>query len=82
MGAWTTETTVVTPVENPPSPSVADLDTGSRMTLGGPIMRPVGVIEEDGGSPVSSACRYTYGCFSEAGSNAYLPPRSAPFGVP
>ena len=29
----------------------------------------------------SSACRYTYGCFSEAGSNAYLAPRT-PFGVP
>jgi hypothetical protein len=55
MGAWTTETTFVAPVENPPSSSVADLDTGGRMTLGGPIMRPAGVIEEDGGrspSPV------------------------------
>jgi hypothetical protein len=55
IGAWTTETTFVAPVENPPSPSVADIDTGSRMTLGGPIMRPVGVIQEDGGhspSPV------------------------------
>ena len=47
---WATETTFAAPVENPPSPSVADIDTGSRMTLGGPIMRPVGVIQEDGGS--------------------------------
>ena len=51
IGHWATETTFVAPVENPPSPSVGDLDTGSRMTLGGPIMRPLGIIEEDGGSP-------------------------------
>ena len=51
IGHWATETTFAAPVENPPSRSVADFDTGSRMTLGGPIMRPVGVIEEDGGSP-------------------------------
>ena len=51
IGHWAIETTFAAPVENPPSPSVADFDTGSRMTLGGPIMRPVGVIEEDGGSP-------------------------------
>jgi hypothetical protein len=51
IGHWATETTLAAPVENPPSHSVADFDTGSRMTLGGPIMRPVGVIEEDGGSP-------------------------------
>jgi hypothetical protein len=54
IGAWTTETTFVAAVENPPSPSVADIDTGSRMTLGGPIMRPVGVIQEDGGQSPSS----------------------------
>ena len=51
IGRWATETTFAPPVENPPSRSVADFDTGSRMTLGGPKMRPVGVIEEDGGSP-------------------------------
>jgi hypothetical protein len=51
IGAWTTETTFVAPVENPPRPSVDVMDTEGRMTLGGPIMRPVGVIEEDGGSP-------------------------------
>jgi hypothetical protein len=51
IGAWTTETTFVAPVETSPRPSVDVMDTGSRMTLGGPIMRPVGVIEEDRGSP-------------------------------
>jgi hypothetical protein len=51
IGRWATETTFAPPIENPPSRSVADFDTGDRMTLGGPIMRPVGVIEEDGGSP-------------------------------
>ena len=59
MGAWTTETTFVAPVENPPSPFVADLDSGSRMTLGGPIMAPVGVIEEDGGRSFSSVLPIT-----------------------
>jgi hypothetical protein len=53
IGAWTTETTFGAPVENPPSLSVADIDTGSRMTLGGPIMRPVGVIQDDGGQAPS-----------------------------
>jgi hypothetical protein len=51
FGAWATETTFAAPVENPPSRSVPDIDTVSRMTLGRPIMRPVGVIEEDAGSP-------------------------------
>ena len=55
-GRWATQTTFAPPAETPPSPSVVDLDTGSRMTLGGPIMRPVGVIQEDGGqSPPLSA---------------------------
>jgi hypothetical protein len=49
IGRWATQTTFAPPAETPPSPSVVDLDTGSRMTLGGPIMRPVGVIQEDGG---------------------------------
>jgi hypothetical protein len=53
IGHWATETTFVAAVENPPSTSVVDLDTGSRMTLGGPIMRPVGVIQEDGGQAPS-----------------------------
>jgi hypothetical protein len=47
IGRWATETTFAPSVETPPSPSVVDLD--GRMTLGGPIMRPVGVIQEDGG---------------------------------
>ena len=49
IGRWATQTTFAPPAKTPPSPSVGDLDTGSRMTLGGPIMRPVGVIQEDGG---------------------------------
>ena len=49
IGRWATQTTFAPPAESPPGPFVVDLDTGSRMTLGGPIMRPVGVIQEDGG---------------------------------
>jgi hypothetical protein len=75
------ETTSVAPVENVPSPSVPVIDTGSRMTLGGPIMVPVGVMEEDGDrphspvigpSPFSSDRRYTCGCFARSSSNAHL----------
>jgi hypothetical protein len=55
IGRWATETTFVAPVENPPSPPVDVIDAGSRMTLGGPIMRPVGVIQEDGGQSPSPA---------------------------
>ena len=49
IGRWATQTTFAPPAETPPSPSEVDLGTGSRMTLGGPIMPPVGVIQEDGG---------------------------------
>jgi hypothetical protein len=46
-------------MRNPPSPSVPVVDTGSRMTLGGPIMVPVGVMEEDGDRPQAPAIAVT-----------------------
>jgi hypothetical protein len=78
IAAWASETTFVAPVENPPSPSVPAIDSVNRMTLGGPIMVPVGVMEEDGDRPLSRVIAVTPVGVSQAPAVTHTSLRTTP----
>jgi hypothetical protein len=78
IAAWASETTSVAPVENPPSPSVPAIDSVNRMTLGGPIMVPVGVMEEDGDRPLSPVIAVTPVGVSQAPAVTHTSLRTTP----